>query len=83
MTLDEAKKVAAIVETSQGGCSGCLDDALRQLNEAFPDYRFTLVKPEGFMAAIEVEEAHVEGEPAEGGGRWMRSALTHALVKRC
>ena len=54
MTLDEAKKVAKIVEGSEGGCKGCINEALRELNETFPDFNWQLVPVAKHDAAIKV-----------------------------
>lgn len=42
MTLDEAKTIAAICSTADNGCSVCVKDLCLQLNDAFPQYRWTI-----------------------------------------
>ena len=54
MTLDEAKAVAKIVEGSEGGCKGCINEALKELNETFPGFNWMLVSVAKHDAAIEV-----------------------------
>lgn len=54
MTLDEAKAVAKIVEGSEGGCKGCINEALKELNELFPKFNWSLVPIAKHDAAIEV-----------------------------
>lgn len=43
MTIDEAKKIAAIVATADGGCSECVKDLCLRLNEAFPEFVWEMV----------------------------------------
>jgi hypothetical protein len=38
MTLDEAKKVAAVCETADGGCSHCISSLCYYLQEDFPEF---------------------------------------------
>lgn len=38
MTLDEARKVAKIAATADGGCRYCVADLLLQLQRAFPEF---------------------------------------------
>ena len=38
MTLEEAKKVAAIASTADNECSVCVRDLTRQLRKAFPEF---------------------------------------------
>jgi hypothetical protein len=38
MTLDEAKKVAAICETADGGCGHCIRDLCNHLQADFPEF---------------------------------------------
>ena len=45
MTLDEAKKVARIVETAEGGCAGCMNEATAELNATFTEYTWELITP--------------------------------------
>lgn len=40
MTLEEAKKVAAIAATADGGCQYCVEDMFDQLNENFPEFEW-------------------------------------------
>lgn len=54
MTLDEAKAVAKIVEGSEGGCKGCINEALQELNATFPDFNWKLVPIAKHDAAIDV-----------------------------
>ena len=41
MTEDEAKKVAEVVGTADGGCDHCVDDLVRRLNAAGLGFTFT------------------------------------------
>jgi hypothetical protein len=54
MTLDEAKAVARIVETAEGGCGGCVNEAVLELNKVFPAFNWTIKGIDGFDPAIEV-----------------------------
>ena len=54
MTLGEAKAVARIVEGSEGGCRGCINEALQELNTAFPKFNWKLIPVTEHDAAIEV-----------------------------
>lgn len=38
MTLDDAKKIAAIIETADGGCPSCVHKQLEKVREAFPRF---------------------------------------------
>lgn len=38
MTLDDAKKVGAIVGTADNGCSVCVDNLIQRLNVTFPQF---------------------------------------------
>lgn len=64
MNIAEAKKVAAIVATAEGGCGGCCEQATADLNKQFPDFKWKLVEVKGFDHSIDVEEAPK--------GRWVR-----------
>jgi hypothetical protein len=41
MTLDEARKVAAICETADNDCNVCAQELCEQLAEAFPEFNWT------------------------------------------
>lgn len=56
MNLAEAKKVAAIVATAEGGCGGCCEQATADLNKQFPAFTWTLVEVPGFDHSIDVAE---------------------------
>ena len=55
MSLREAELVASIVETAEGGCGGCLNEAVKELNEKFPMYVWTMVAMDCFMPSIIVK----------------------------
>jgi len=38
MTQEDAKKVAAIIETADGGCKYCVEDLKKQIVKAFPEH---------------------------------------------
>lgn len=38
MTLDEAREIAAIVQTADGGCATCVANLVELLDEAFPQF---------------------------------------------
>ena len=40
MTLEEAKKIAAIVETADGGCTHCVASLVDSLNGDFPEFEW-------------------------------------------
>ena len=44
MTLEEAQKVAAVVEATVCSCRDCPPKAARTLNSIFPAFRWTEVK---------------------------------------
>lgn len=64
MTLEEAKKVAAVCQTADGNCISCVDSLTVILNATFPQFSWStdwvgqdwaiLVEP----AFIEVEHDH-------------------------
>jgi hypothetical protein len=54
MTLEEAKKVAAICSTADDGCPYCVKDLCNQLALAFPQFEWAFDYPEG--DDIEVKE---------------------------
>ena len=41
MTLDEARKIAEIAATADGGCHGCVSALVEQLQEDFPEFVWT------------------------------------------
>jgi hypothetical protein len=41
MTLEEAKIIASIVETADGGCSVCVGSLVDMLNEQLPQFKWT------------------------------------------
>lgn len=41
MTLDEAKKVAAICSTADGGCGYCVNELQEELQAVFPEFNWT------------------------------------------
>lgn len=41
MTLEEARKVAAIIERADGGCSACVSGLTDMMAEAFPEFEWT------------------------------------------
>ena len=45
MTSGEARIVAAIALTADGGCPYCAEALLEQLVEAFPEHAKTLIEP--------------------------------------
>lgn len=42
LTLDEAKTLAAIIGTADGGCGVCVSDLAEKLNSSFPAFRFVV-----------------------------------------
>lgn len=40
MTIDEARKIATIASTADGGCCYCVDDLRQQLQAVFPEFRW-------------------------------------------
>lgn len=54
MTLEEAKKIASIVETAEGGCGGCINEAVKELNNKFPEYVWSVKEIKTFNASVEV-----------------------------
>ena len=67
MTLDEARKVAAICENADGGCSHCAANLCTMLQKTFPEFVWTFVPTvynpayEGFR--IDVSTQNGRGEP--------------------
>ena len=55
MTIDEAKKIAEIVSTADGGCIECVDDLCAQLREAFPQFVWKPIRL-GEIQVVEVKE---------------------------
>jgi hypothetical protein len=41
LTLEEARKVAAIVAYADGGCSHCVAALVKELDETFPEFSWT------------------------------------------
>lgn len=60
MTLASAVKVAKIIETAEGGCGGCINEAVRELEQEFPEFLWEVRNIEGFNATIEVTRRKVE-----------------------
>lgn len=44
MTLDEARKIAAVAGTADGGCWDCVDRLVECLNETFPEFEWALAR---------------------------------------
>lgn len=44
MTLDEAKKIALIARTADGGCPGCVMSLAQALEAAFPQFVWEFVE---------------------------------------
>lgn len=42
MTLEEAKKIAAIADTADGGCEVCVRNLIEQLQETFPEFSWII-----------------------------------------
>lgn len=59
MTLEEAKKIAAIIDTADGGCPACVRDLARKFGEEFPEiaWRFVDGEHERVLTAMPAEEA--------------------------
>ena len=55
MTLAEARAVALIVEHAEGGCGGCVTQAVNELNVSFPSFVWAAVEHPGFAASVSVE----------------------------
>jgi hypothetical protein len=49
MDLAEAKLIADIVGTADGGCPGCVDGLVDQLNDAFPGLRWSRTKEDRIL----------------------------------
>lgn len=41
MTLDEARRVAKIIGTADGGCSVCVGNLVDKMNSEFPEFEWT------------------------------------------
>ena len=65
MDIEEARKVAAIVATAEGGCGGCCEQATADLNKQFPRFLWKLVEVPGFDHSIDVELDPVFMRPEE------------------
>lgn len=79
MDLREAKKVARVVETAEGGCGGCINEAAAALNKAFPAFDWTVVHPEGFQASLDVKRRKGYEPPPRmvyNCGRWVPAEVT-------
>ena len=50
MTLDEAQKLADIISTADGGCSDCVGDLIKRLNDSFPTFVFEVTEDDRFVA---------------------------------
>ncbi len=64
MTLANAIKVAKIVETAEGGCGGCINEAVRELEKEFPEFKWKVKNIRGFNASIEVTPNYKPDVPA-------------------
>lgn len=64
MTLKNAIKVAKIIETAEGGCGGCINEAVRELEQEFPEFKWEVENIEGFNATINVTPNKLKS-PAE------------------
>lgn len=42
MTVDEARKVAAIAASADGGCASCVTALFEKLQAVFPEFRWSL-----------------------------------------
>ena len=55
MTLEEARIIAAIVGTADGGCAGCAGELMTRLAAAFPQFVWTVkgepVEPAEWLAS--------------------------------
>lgn len=47
MTLTEAKIIAAILVTADGGCMECVGSLFEQMNEAFPEFKWEVFQEKG------------------------------------
>jgi hypothetical protein len=54
MTLEEARKLATIADTVDGGCEYCVMSVVRQLNEEFPDFEWRYNKDDYRTVVIEL-----------------------------
>jgi len=54
MTIEEAKKVAEICITADGGCCYCTKDLFEQLNDKFPEFKWAIV--DSYDGTYEVKE---------------------------
>ncbi len=64
MTLKNAIKVAKIIETAEGGCGGCINEAVRELEQEFPEFKWEVKNIEGFNATIEVTPNYKPAAPS-------------------
>lgn len=55
MTLEDAQKIAMIVATADGGCPCCVDNLVKQLRPAFPDFRWGINADADSRDAVTVE----------------------------
>ena len=55
MTLDEAKKVAAICSEADGGCSHCVSELAGMLQEQFPEFVWEYAYEGDFEISVKVK----------------------------
>ena len=65
ISLADARKIARIVETAEGGCKGCMAEAVRSLNLEFPDYNWTVLEHAKYMRSIEVDIKTAKRPPVQ------------------
>ena len=61
MTLEEAKKVAAIVSEADGGCSVCVGCLVDSLRSAFPEFCWVFTEYEPVLVTQNTETAASSG----------------------
>lgn len=57
MTLDEARKVAAIASMADDGCPNCVKDMIPRLQKAFPEFAWKYDAERDYMDSIVVDPA--------------------------
>lgn len=60
MTLEEARKVAAICMTADGGCTVCVSSLARQLQERFPEFTWTYDENAPMVEVFDADDTEME-----------------------
>ena len=64
MTIEEARKIAKVIQTADGWCPTCVQSLMDRMAYAFPDFSWTYV--DGWEENPELDGVHVELK-AQGG----------------